>query len=180
MRAYKIILSLFIIQIVLFPQVIYCQTEKLGSVIYTPPKGWIRNAKVKNVVVFSEANKTAMGKFCVITLYGAIVSAGDPAKDFEIAWADLAVKPFKATLSPKRLDPDSFEGWTVITAGSKIQYKGRDTTIILTLFSGFGKTVSVLSVSDDKSYKTQIEAFIASIGIEKTTPPAARYKGDDL
>ena len=163
-------------------QTVFSQTEKLGIVSYTPPKGWKKIAKVENGnagVAFYEDNETT-GKFCVITLFGAIESLGNPKKDFESEWNNRAVKGFKAAASPRRLPPESFEGWTVIAGGSKIEYEGRNATIILTMFSGFGKIVSVLAISDDKSYKTQIEAFIASIGIDKTTAPPTNPNGSNI
>ena len=188
MKAYKIsdriILGLFVTLIfcLFIPQTVFSQTERMGIVQYTPPKGWKKIAKVENGnagVAFYEDNETT-GKFCVITLFGAIESLGNPNKDFESEWNNRAVKGFKAAASPQKLPPESFEGWTVIAGGSKIEYEGRNATIILTMFSGFGKTVSVLAISDDKSYKTQIEAFIESIGIDKTTAPPTSSNGRNI
>jgi len=188
MKAFKIshsiILGLFaaLMFCLFIPQTAFSQTEKLGIVSYTPPKGWKKIAKVENGnagVAFYEDNETT-DKFCVITLFGAIESLGNPKKDFESEWNNRAVKGFKAAASPRRLPPESFEEWTVIAGGSKIEYEGRNATIILTMFSGFGKTVSVLAISDDKSYKTQIEAFIASIGIDKTTAPPTNSNGSNI
>jgi len=156
-----------------FLQTAFCQTEKLGIVQYTPPQGWKKIAKVENGnagVAFYEDNETT-GKFCVITLFGAIESLGNPKKDFESEWNNRAVKGFKAAASPQKLPPESFEGWTVIAGGSKIEYEGRNATIILTMFSGFGKTVSILAISDDKSYKPQVQAFIESFVLDKPTAP---------
>ena len=50
-------------------QTVFGQTEKLGIVQYTPPKGMNKLPK-ENLVVFSELNQTT-GAYCVITLYGA-------------------------------------------------------------------------------------------------------------
>src|SRR5688572_12069194 len=68
---YKLSFSLFILTAVgLFvPPTVSGQTEKLGIVSYTAPKGWTKTPK-ENVVAFSELNRTT-GVFCIITLYGA-------------------------------------------------------------------------------------------------------------
>ena len=155
-------LSLFI------PQTVFCQKEKLGIVKYTPPKGWTKDAE-ENMVTFSEANETT-GKFCVIVLHGAIASTGNPNKDFAGVWSGVA-KEFKTAANPRRLPPVSGGGWTRIAGGLKIKHKGRNTTIILTVFSGFGKTVSVLALSDDQFYRAQIEAFIEGVSVDETTVP---------
>lgn len=181
---YRLGFSLFILTAfgLINSQTVFCQTEKLGIVSYTPPKGWTKVAKVEKGnagVAFYEDNETT-GKFCVITLFSAIESLGNPDKDFESEWNNRAVRGFNAAAKPRRLPPGTFEGWTVISGGSKIKYEGRDTTIILTMFSGFGKTVSVLAISDDKSYKSQIEAFVESIRLDKTTAPPTKSSGSNI
>ncbi len=174
MRASKssdgIILGLFVtLMFCLFiPQTVFCQTEKLGIVNYTPPKGWNKIAKGNvDAVVFYEGNDKT-GTFCIITL-GAFPSLENPDKEFDSFWNDFAVKEYKTAANPQRQPQQSIGGWTIIVGGKKIKYKGRDTTLILTIWSGFGKTVSVFVSVNDKSYKTQVEAFIESIKLD--TPP---------
>ena len=50
----------------LIQQTALCQTEKLGIVSYTPPKGWTKTLK-ENVVVYS-VHDQATGGFCIITV----------------------------------------------------------------------------------------------------------------
>src|SRR5688500_7714940 len=78
---------------------VFCQTEKLGIVQYTPPKGWNKTAK-ENVVAFSKINR-ATGIFCIITLYGATPGTGNPQSDFKREWNHLVVKPLNAEANPK-------------------------------------------------------------------------------
>lgn len=75
---YKLSFSLFVLTVVglSMPQKVFCQTEKLGTVSYTPPKDWTKTMK-ENIVAFSEFNQ-ATGRFCVITLYGATPGTGNP------------------------------------------------------------------------------------------------------
>ena len=90
--SHRIILSLFVtLMFCLFiPQTVFCQTEKLGIVQYTPPKGWAKTPK-ENIVAFSEINETT-GKFCIITLYGATPGTGNAQSDFKREWNNLVVK----------------------------------------------------------------------------------------
>lgn len=64
---HRLILGLFVtLMFCLFiPQTVFCQTEKLGIVNYTPPQGWAKTPK-ENVIGFTEYNQ-ATGKFCIIT-----------------------------------------------------------------------------------------------------------------
>ena len=95
MKASKIILALFIVQIfcLFIPRTIFCQTEKLDIIQYTPPKGWTKTPK-EGAMVFTDINKTTNG-FCLLTVYASKVSAGTPQKDFANEWNELVVKPFK-------------------------------------------------------------------------------------
>ena len=170
--SYRIILGLLLTLSLglLIPQTAFGQTEKIGIVSYTPPKGWNKTPK-ENIVAFSDINQTT-GGFCIITVYGAIASVGNPQNDFASEWYKLAVKPFNAEANP-RTETQSAEGWTVIGSGAAIELEGsKPAVMMLTVFSGFGKTVSFVAVFNDKSYATQIEAFIGSVEVDKTTAPS--------
>ena len=152
------------------PQTIFAQTEKLGIVKYTAPKGWTRSAK-ENVIVFSEINQAA-GRFCFITLYGATSSVGAPAVDFANEWNDRVVKPWGGDLNPKttvELD----HGWTAIAGGAPIDFQGNKAFAFLTVISGFGKTVSLLGILNHDSYLVPLRAFAEGMDIDKSSPAQA-------
>lgn len=150
--------------LLLTPQMAFCQTEKLGSVSFTPLKGWTKTAR-ENTVAFSKLDE-ATGKFCIITLYGATPGTGSAPSDFKREWNNLAVKPLGAEANPKT-ETQAADGWTAIAAGSVVDSQGSKAAAFLTVFSGFGKTVSVLGVFNDESYLTTLVAFSSSLDIEK-------------
>lgn len=163
--------------VLLIPQNIICQTETLGIVRYTPPKGWNKTAK-ENVVAFSDTNQTN-GAFCVITVYGATPSASNPQNDFTNEWNNLVVTPLKAAANPKT-ETRSADGWTITAGGTAVEAEGSKSLAFLTVFTGFGKTVSILAVLNDQSYLTQLEAFVAGITCDKTAlvaPSATERNG---
>lgn len=175
MKTSKMILVLFALQIIcLFvPNKAFGQTEKLGIISYTSPKGMTKTPK-ENVVGFSQYNQTT-GEFCIITLYGAKVSSGNPTSDFTAEWNNLAVQTLKAEANPKT-ETQMEDGWTIIAGGSAIDSDGVKGVAFLTVISGFGKTVSVLSVFNAESSMSQISAFIGGLDLDKTvaaTPVAA-------
>ncbi|MDQ6788106.1 MAG: hypothetical protein M3033_14980 [Acidobacteriota bacterium] len=167
MKASKIILALFIAQILclFIPQIIFGQTETFDIVQYTPPKGWTKTPK-DGSITFSDNNKTTNG-FCLITVYASTASEGNPQKDFTNRWNDLAVKLLKAEANPKT-ETQSADGWTITAGVSQIDVDGTKSFALLTVFSGFGKTVSVLAVFNDESYMTQLGTFTAGIELNKT------------
>lgn len=183
----RIILNLFaaLTLSLLIPQTVFSQTEKLGIVSYTPPKGWTKEAQPKktnttqrNLVQYSHVNNTT-DTFCVVMLYDAANGTGNPDKDFVSEWNTLVV-PHKAAANPPRIPVLSVEDWTMISGGSEIEVEGRIAKILLNVFSGYGVTVSVVTVSDDKSYKPQVEAFIKSFVLDKPTAPPAKSNGSNI
>jgi hypothetical protein len=167
MNALKRILVLFAAVFVcsLVPQTAFGQTEKLGIVKYTPPKGWTKTTK-ENVVIFSVLNQ-ATGGYCFITLYGATPGTGNPQKDFAREWNNRVVEPFGAEASPKT-EAESADGWTGIAGGSAIEFQGAKSTAFLTVYSRGEITFSVLGISNDESYLARLVAFVSAIEIDKT------------
>ena len=166
MKTTKMILSIFFGAIVclFISQAVFAQTEKLGIVKYTPPKGWTKTVK-ENIVVFSQANQ-ASGGYCIITLYGATPGTGNPQKDFAREWNNLVVKPFGAEANPKT-DTEAADGWTGIAGGSSIEFQGSKSAAFLTVFSRGQTTVSVLGISNDETYLPQLVAFVSGIESDK-------------
>lgn len=172
MKVSKIIIGLFILTAIglLIPQTAFSQTENLGIVNYKPPKDWAKTEK-ENIVVFSQLNETN-GRFCTITLYGATNGTGNPETDFAKEWKNLVVKPFKGEANPKT-ETESADGWTATAGGGAVEFGGGQALALLTVYSGFGKTISILGILNDESYLPQLTAFAASLDIEKEKAPVA-------
>lgn len=155
--------------VLLIPRTVFCQTEKLGIVKYTPPSGWTKTQKQANVIAFSTLNQTT-GEFCIITLYGAAPGTGNPQSDFTKEWNNLVVQNMKAGASPET-ETESADGWTAIGGGGGVDFQGAKAIAFLTVISGFGKTVSVLAVLTDQACLPRVQAFITGIEMDKTTAP---------
>jgi hypothetical protein len=169
MKVSKIILALFVAQIVclIIPQAILCQTETLGIVQYTPPKGWAKTYK-EGAVIYTDINKTT-NAFCLLTVYPGTASTGSLQKDFANEWNEFVVKPFKADANPKTETQATPDGWQATVGGAQIELEGGiKAASILTVFSGFGKTASVLAIFNDESYLAQASALIDGIKLDKT------------
>src|ERR1035437_1321203 len=166
MKISKIALALFIANFFLFvPLSSFGQTETLDIVQYTPPKGWAKTPK-DGAVVYSDVNQTA-NTFCVLTIYSSTTSAGTPQKDFANQWNALVVKPLMAEANPKTESKTRPDGWQTTTAASAIESGGVKSIAILAVFSGFGKTTSVLAVLNDQSYVPQLEGFVDGLQLNK-------------
>jgi len=164
------VLFVLIAMAVFMPRTALGQTEQLGILKYTPPPRWTKSQKQENVIAFSILNQTT-GGFCIITIYGATPSAGNPQGDFTKEWNNLAVQTLKAEPNPKT-ETESDEGWTATAGGGAIDYQGGKALVFLTVFTGFGKTASVLAVLNDQAYLPQLQAFVAGIEMDKAAVAA--------
>jgi hypothetical protein len=165
----KMIVSVFVVSLFV-SQAVAAQTEQLGLVQYTPPKGWTKSAK-EHAVVFSDINQAA-GRFCFITLYSAGPSTGNPPSDFVREWTAHVVQPWGGETNPTT-ETTRDDGWTLIAAGAPIDFNGNKAFALLTVISGFGKTVSVLGVFNDNSYLAPLQTFVEQMDIDKTNTATA-------
>lgn len=143
----------------------FSQTEKLGIVKYTPPKGMTKTLK-ENVVVFSEFNQTT-GMYCIITVYGATPGTGNAQSDFAREWNNLVVKTLDKAEANPTVDTSTADGWTIIAAGSAVESGAGKALAFLTVISGSGKTVSILAVFNDPAYVKQVDTFISGLDLDK-------------
>ena len=141
------------------------QTETFDIITYTPPKDWVKTTK-EGVVSYTTIN-TTVGTFCSIAIYASAPSAGDVQKDFKKEWNDLVVKPFKADPNPKT-EAQEEDGWQSATGISLIKMDSLDAFAILTVISGFGKTVSILARANDQSYAADVDELLAKMTFDKT------------
>src|SRR5687767_11412372 len=166
---HSIIPGLFAIICLLIPQSVFSQTEKLGIVNYTSPKGMDKSAR-ENIVTFTELDQTS-GKYCLVTLYGATPGTGTPQGDFRREWNNFVVKTMKADANPKTDEQKDGE-WTAVSGGSEVESTELGKAVgFLTVISGSRTTVSILAVFNDPACGKRTDQLIASIEMDKAIAP---------
>jgi hypothetical protein len=152
---------------------VFSQTETLDIVQYTPPKGWTKTVK-EGVVIFSDINQSS-GAFGILTVHESKPSAGSAQKDFASEWNELVVKPFKAETNPTPEIQSTPDGWQAAVGGAQIEVQdGVKAASILTVFSGFGKTVRILFILNRESYTSVADTFVAGVKLDKTRDTARK------
>ena len=144
----------------------FSQTETFDIITYSPPKDWKKESK-QGVVNYMNVN-TAKGTFCVIAMFASAVSTGDAQKDFNRDWKELVAAPYKAEPNPKTETESTAEGWKVVTGSAPVKQGGIDVYIMLTVVSGFGKSVSIRTSLNDQSYIAQIDELFKTMEFDKT------------
>jgi hypothetical protein len=152
-------------------QQVIAQTETFDIATYTPPKDFKKDSK-QGVVIYTHVNTTT-GSFCVIAIYASSASAGDEQKDFTNEWKDLVVTPYKAEANPKTETQTNADGWKAVTGAAPVKQGGIDSYVVLTVFSGFGKTTSVLVNLNDQAYLPQVDSLLQIMKLDKTSSPVA-------
>lgn len=159
----KKIISLLLL--VAFMQQVIGQNETFDIATYKSPKDWKKDTR-QGVVSYTITNPST-GGFCVIGLYAAKVSVGSAEKDFAAEWNDLAVIPFAAEKNPKSETQTTADGWKAVAGTAPITFNGAAAYIVLTTFSGFGKTTSVIATLNDQAYIASIDSFLENLKLDK-------------
>ena len=107
------------------------------------------------------------GTFCVLAIYTATVSRGNPQKDFAREWKDLVATPFKTEANPKTETQTTADGWKAVVGAATATQDNKSFYAVLTVFSGFGKTTSVLITLNDQYYMTLADAVLDNIILDK-------------
>jgi hypothetical protein len=156
----------FFLLTALLLQPAFAQTDTFDILQYTPPKDFKKENKPGGIV-FSQANDST-GLFCAIIIFASTSGSGDAIKDFKSQWTELAVKKYNVDPNPETEKAKNADGWQMITGASLFKIKEKDAYIILTLFSGFGKRVSVISTLNDNSYLAKLDDFLETVRFNKS------------
>jgi hypothetical protein len=159
----RIILFAFI----LFPASLYCQSEKFDITNFTPPKGWQKETK-QDYISYITYNQTT-GGFCLIVLYGAVPGSNNAEQEFKKEWNDLVVKVYGAGQNPKTETQINPDGWKVTAGAAAVQKDNISSYLILSVFSGFDKTISVLANLNDQAYIAEIDKFLVNMKPDKNS-----------
>ena len=149
---------------------LYAQTETFDIATFTPPKDFKKESK-PGVLIYTHVNK-ASGGYCVINIYPSTESSGDEQTDFKNAWKELVSTPFNTAAVPQT-ETNAADGWKAVVGATMVDIGGADTYMILTVFSGFGKTFTVRTSLNEESYVTKVDALFETMVLDKTAKPAA-------
>ena len=169
---YKIILyAVKLLLLLVVSSNVLSQTEIFDIVTYSPPKGFKKDTKT-GVITYTKVN-AASGGYCVIAMYASMPGTGDAQKDFAKDWNQLVVIPFNGEVNPKTETQSTPDGWKVIVGASLVKIDGTDVYMILTVFSGFGKSLSIRSSLNEQSFTAEIDALLETMKLDKTVkaPP---------
>ena len=140
-------------------------SDTFDMATFQPPPGWKKQTK-DGVVIFSTLNEQK-GTYAMITLYGSGESSGNAKSDFNSDWQQFVVGQLGITGSPQIEPVRNIDGWAIVTGGTTFQNEQGTSAIILSTYSGNGKTFSATAIFNSQDNLRTIEAFAASIKLRK-------------
>lgn len=151
---------------------VLAQTAKFDIVTYAGPAGWAVE-KDANSLRFS---KESGSNYCVISLTKSVDGLGDSAQNFEVLWRGMASEGLNAA-APQRGKTGDKNGWQAEAGIAAFEKDGLKGAAFLTTFTGNGKVVAVLAITNSDEYQPEIEKFVDSVklppivGLSATNPP---------
>lgn len=146
------------------------QQENFDIISYTAPAGWAKETRA-GLISYSITNKQN-NSWCMINLVKSAPSLGDIDKDFADDWAELIEKPYKVTDAPMVEKASNANGWKMKPGAAKFKFNNADALAALTTFSGFGKRVAVITLTNSQEYIPVADKLITSLVLQKTTAAA--------
>jgi len=132
---------------------------------FNPPAGWQKQTKNGALVfgVSSEPNHA----FAMVVLYKSGASSGDAKRDSENDWKQFVAGELGIKSKPQRELAKTSDGWQMITASAAYENDLGPAAVVLSTYSGYGRSFSVAALFNSKDYLKEIELFGVSIKLKK-------------
>lgn len=138
----------------------YAQKQTFDIVSYNAPPGWT----TKQEGTYISYSRIDGGSWAQIALYQHRNSDGSTQTDFDKEWNDL-VATGKTISSPEKTEPQTADGWTVISGSGVWQYNGTNVASVLTVYSNNQVCVSVLCNATAQPYLKDYQALLGSLDL---------------
>ncbi|MFN8261327.1 MAG: hypothetical protein U0T31_02090 [Chitinophagales bacterium] len=145
----------------------YAQTQTFDIATFKIPDGWQKSTK-PGLVSYTYSNDNDQ-TFCIITVYANKAAKGNTGEEFTNDWQELAAKPYNIKKAPETEKAED-DGWEVISGGANFTKGSLSGLAYLTTLVGYGKTVSILALTNSESYQKVIEDMLGSLELKKTAP----------
>jgi len=169
--------SLLLLLAIAFSIGTLAQRQSFDIASYTMPPGWQKQSK-PGIAIYTNSNQSK-GAYCIIAIYASTQGSDNPEQDFADEWKDLAIGIYGAKPGPKTETQNSPDGWKGVAGAASIVQDSIGSYIVLTVFSGFGKKMSVLSNFNNQSYLSDIDKILENIKMDTSFAGTINIKEKD-
>ena len=145
----------------------FAQRDSFDIISYNMPKGWKKESR-ETVTSLSYVDKKDKS-WCVIGVYKSVGSKGTVDQDFQNDWNDLVAKTYHITDTPQAVRTQEADGWKIKVGAGKFKFNKADAAAMLTTFTGYGRSVSILATTVNQRYVQDIQDLVGSIALSKPT-----------
>lgn len=151
--------------------------QTVDIVQFTPPAAYKKAAWVKEIKkgvhqTYTVIDKEA-GTYCRIGIYYSTESKGDLDAEFLREWG-LVLKEHAVTGPAQVTDPREENGWRIRAGVATFEFDGKPAFAMLTTFTGYGRTTSIVALTSSEAFFPAIEKFIGSVELKKPAGAAAK------
>ena len=141
---------------------------------FTPPAGWQRSVSPNSSVMYSRVDQNQ--GWCQLIVYNSLATSGSLEQDFRAEWQAVAVRKLSASGPANVADIPAANGWKCRSATGTFTHGGQPGTLLFQTFSGNGKRLTSIGLTNQNSYVPTIQKFLRSVtlaGPSSTEPVAA-------
>lgn len=157
-----------------FPLTVLAQRVSNDLLSYAPPPAsWQKEVKEHRFTSYGIVNQR---EYCQIFVLVGDKSTGDIAGDFEREWKNLVVANYAVAGPPTLTQTATEPGWQARAGVGNFEYAGGVSVAMLTTITGYGRTASIVAVTNSKAYTPVIQSVLASVKmnpVPHATKPAA-------
>ena len=156
---------------------LFAQTETFDVITYTPPAGW--KIEVTPTLTSYSALNGRSNAWCRISIVKSTTGKGSLEADFQSEWRELIVRNFSPKDAPQLTEAQESNGWKIQAGIAKFVFNNAEAIAMLTTMSGYGRSASIVAVTNSEDYLKDIQALLASVELIKpeTAGPSAAAAG---
>jgi hypothetical protein len=149
----------------------FAQKETFDVITYAPPAGW--KIEVTPTLTSYSITNNGNGRWCRISIVKSTTGQGSLEADFQSEWRELVVRNFSPKEEPQLTEAQESNGWKIQAGISKFVFNNAEAIAMLTTMSGYGRTASIVAVTNSQDYLKDIQALLASVEMKKPEGAAA-------
>jgi hypothetical protein len=143
----------------------FAQKETFDITTYTAPKGW-KKQPAESAVQFSKED-AAKGTYCLMTLYKSVPGTANAKENFDLAWSSLVKEMVTVSIAPEMQASATEDGWEAQSGYAPFENDGNKGIVILVTFSGSGKMVNIIILTNTDVYEKEMTSFLESVSLKK-------------
>lgn len=144
----------------------FAQKVTYDLIGYAPPVAWQREVKENTYVSYTSTNRQD-GSYCQIFVLLGVSSKGSIAADFEHEWQNLVLKQYKVTQAPQITETKAEDGWRTKAGIAPFAFGDGTSMVMLTTITGYGRTASIVALTNSQDYSPAIQDLLASVEMRK-------------